>query len=301
MNPWAGIAIVLGGLGLLMFLCQQVASRLNFRPELVRKLVHIGMGFLCAGFPLLFDETWPVFLLAGVAVSALFGIRLTPMLRTSIGSSLHKVQRFSLGEIYFPLAVAIVWFISIDQPIFYSVSVLVLTLADALAALIGTTFGKRLFTTRDGHKSWEGSLAFFSTAFLCIYIPLLLMTKTGQAESLLIALLIAALVMILEAIAWDGLDNLFLPISVCIFLNVYQEFDAKHILWRFVFILLLIAILFCIRARLKLDDASLFGRKFDNLPRLSYWWLEMDLRAFGIICQLHYAHPAKKKAFRESS
>ncbi len=259
MNPWVGIAMVLGGLSLLLILCKQVTRRLNFRPELSRKFIHIGMGILCAGFPLIFENIWPVFLLAGLAISALLVVRLTPLLRTSIGSSLHGVQRFSLGEIYFPLAVAIVWFISIEKPLFYSVSVLVLTLADAFAALIGTRFGQRLFSTRDGHKSWEGSLAFFSTAFLCIFIPLSSLTETGRIESLLIALLIATLVMILEAIAWDGLDNLFLPISVCILLNVYQEVDAEHILWRFLFILLLMTILFSIRSRLKLDDASLLG------------------------------------------
>ncbi len=259
MNPWLGIILVLGALVVLLAVCCRLGRRFAIPAELRRKLVHMGMGLICALFPLLFRESWPVLLLAGLAVAALFSVRSFPALRTTIGASLHAVERSSLGEIFFPIAVAAVWYFSLDRPLYYSLSVLVLTLADAFAALVGTEYGKQRYTTLEGYKTWEGSFMFFAATFLCIHVPLLLLTDTGRAESLLIALLIGILVMIVEAVAWRGLDNLFIPLSVCILLNVYDGFSMSQILFRIVFILLTIAVLFFLRSRTKLDDASLLG------------------------------------------
>jgi phytol kinase len=85
------------------------------------------------------------------------------------------------------------------------------------------------------------------------------MTDIGRAESLLLAMLIGILVMIIEAVAWRGLDNLFIPISVCIFLNIYVDYSAQQMLSRIGGIVLVILLLFFVRSRAKLDDASLLG------------------------------------------
>lgn len=259
MSPWLGILLVLASLGLLLGGCHYGSRRFSLAAELSRKTVHMGMGLICTLFPLIFDATWPVLLLAGVAVASLLVLRLLPTLRTTLGSSLHGVARSSLGELYFPVAVAAVWYISVDKPLYYGLSVLVLTLADAFAALIGTRYGQQRYTTAEGHKTWEGSFTFFFAAFLCIHVPLLLMTTIGRAECLLIALLIAVLVMLVEAVAWRGLDNLFIPLGVCILLNVYDSYTALQILIRIVFILLVIIGLFIVRSRSKLDDAAILG------------------------------------------
>ena len=259
MNPWIGIFSVLGSLGLLLGGCRYASQRFSLSAELSRKIVHMGMGILCTVFPLLFAQTWPVLLLAGVAVVSLLVVRTLPGLRTTIGASLHGVTRSSLGELLFPVAVAAVWYISPENPLYYSLSVLVLTLADAFAALVGTKYGLRHYTTAEGHKSWEGSFTFFSAAFLCIHVPLLLLTTIGRAECLLIALLIAILVMLVEAVAWRGLDNLFIPLCVCILLNVYDSFSAWQILIRIFFILCIIIALFIVRSRSRLDDAAILG------------------------------------------
>lgn len=259
MNPWFGIAIVLGGLVLLLVLCRYGCRRLSLSAELSRKTVHMGMGLICTLFPLFFSETWPVLFLAGTAVCSLVVVRSSAALRRTVGSSLHGVERASLGEIFFPVAVAAVWFFSIEKPLYFSLSVLVLTLADAFAALVGTRYGQQKYTTKEGYKTWEGSFIFFTATFLCIHIPLLLLTDTGRAESLLLALLIGILVMIVEAVAWRGLDNLFIPLCVCVFLNVYEGYDASQIMARIAFILAIIIILFFVRSRSKLDDASILG------------------------------------------
>lgn len=259
MNPWGGILLVLACLGLLLGGCQYSGKRFSLAPELSRKTVHMGMGLICTFFPLLFQEAWPVLLLAGVAVASLLVVRLLPSLRTTIGSSLHGVARSSLGELLFPVAVAAVWYLSLAKPLYYSLSVLVLTLADAFAALVGTRYGQQHYTTAEGHKTWEGSFTFFAAAFLCIHVPLLLLTNIGRAECLLMALLIGILVSLVEAVAWRGLDNLFIPLGVCILLNVYDGYSAVQILTRIVLILLVVPCLLLLRSRTKLDDAAILG------------------------------------------
>jgi len=295
MNPWLGILLVLASLGLLLGSCYYGCRRFSLSAEVSRKTVHMGMGLICALFPLIFLEAWPVFLLATVAGASLLVVRVLPSLRTSIGASLHGVARSSLGELFFPVAVATVWYISFESPIYYSLSVLVLTLADAFAALIGTRYGQQHYTTAEGHKTWEGSLTFFFAAFLCIHVPLLLMTAIGRAECLLIALLIGLLVTIVEAVAWRGLDNLFIPLCVCILLNVYDDYTALQILMRIVFILSVTLSLFIMRSRTKLDDAAILGASLVTYLSVTAGGWQWVLAPGVLFINTFFLGPVKKK------
>ena len=102
---------------------------------------------------------------------------------------------------------------------------LTLALADAGAALIGKRYGTLHYVTGDGEKTVEGSAAFLIVALLSTQVPLLLFTGTGRAESLVIALTLALLVMLLEAIAWRGLDNLFIPLGAFFLLKSFLRMD----------------------------------------------------------------------------
>ncbi|MCB9104568.1 MAG: hypothetical protein H6633_10040 [Anaerolineales bacterium] len=117
-----------------------------------------------------------------------------------------------IGEIYFVGGVATLFFLTGDDPLRFSIPILLLALADAAAALVGIRYGRRHYTTFDGDKTLEGSLAFLVTAFFCIQVPLLLFSPLQSVETLLIALLLSLLLMMVEAVAWRGLDNFFIPI-----------------------------------------------------------------------------------------
>ena len=54
-------------------------------------------------------------------------------------------------------------------------------------------------------------------------MPLLLWTDAGRLESLLIALNLALILMLAEAVAWRGTDNLLLPVLALLLLNVFLE------------------------------------------------------------------------------
>lgn len=161
-HPLIGMALVLAGLGGLLATATMLRQRQWLSAELARKLVHIGMGVLTLSFPWLFRESWPVIALAALAVATLLVVRLLPSWRQRVGGALHDVARQSLGEIYFPLSVAIVFVFARGEPMLFVVPILILTFADAVAALVGVRYGAAHYTTLEGRKSTEGSVAFLS-------------------------------------------------------------------------------------------------------------------------------------------
>jgi phytol kinase len=238
-NPILGIIFVLAILGGLMGGLRLYQTLAAPHPELVRKLLHIGMGLTTLSLPWLFDTAWPVLVLAGLSIVALGALRILSNFRAGLGNVLSAVARSSLGEIYFPMAVTALFllylYVDPENParlMLYCIPILLLTLADAAAALIGISYGRLHYETADGQKSAEGSLAFFTCAFLVVHIPLLLFTDTPRAETLLIAVLLAWLAMMFEAIAWRGLDNLVLPLVCYLLLRIYLNLSVDELLAR---------------------------------------------------------------------
>jgi len=106
-------------------------------------------------------------------------------------------------------------------------------LADTVAALTGTEYGKHGYTATGATKSMEGSIAFFSVAFFSVNVALVVFSDAGRIETLLISLNIALIVMLLEAIAWRGLDNIFIPLGVFITLRLYLAMPLGQLWDRF--------------------------------------------------------------------
>jgi phytol kinase len=239
-HPLLGMALVLLTLGTLLG-ALTVYRRVGApHPELLRKLLHVGMGLTTLLFPFLFSEAWPVLVLGALSVLLMLGMRLISGLKAGVGQVVGGVSRFSLGEIYFPVAVAILWLLYVYGPqepagrrlLLYLVPVLLLTISDALAALVGIAYGGHKYATSDGAKSHEGSIAFFLSAFLCVHVPLLLIGDRGRPETLLIAVLLALLATMFEAIAWSGLDNLALPLISHLLLVLYWDLSVAKLLER---------------------------------------------------------------------
>jgi phytol kinase len=259
MNPWLGILLVLALLGLAFLLLRLFEKHRSPHPEVLRKLMHVPMGLITASFPWLFDQVWPVLLLAASSLAVLVLVRSGFSATRSVRGVLHGVERSSWGELLFPVSVALLFVLAQGDPLLYSVPILILALADAVAALIGVYYGQTQFKTLEGSKSIEGSFAFFIVAFLCVHVAVLLFTDTGRVESLLIGLLMGIIVMLFEAVAWRGLDNLFIPVASFALLKSYLDADAMDLSVRLVVILLLGVFLMFWRRRSTLDDSALIG------------------------------------------
>ena len=283
LSPWFGILLVLVLLGGVMAALKLISARCCLHPETSRKAVHILMGMVTLSFPWLFREAWPVLLLTVLAVAALAGTRLVAPLQKQFGTVLNGVERHSLGEVYFPLAVSALFVLSSENRLLYLIPLLTLTLADAVAALVGIRYGQHRFCTSEGTKSAEGSLAFFMVAFLSAHVPLLLLSSAGRAESLLIALVLGILVMLFEAVSVGGLDNLFIPLGCYALLRRYLMLEADELLLRLGAILLLALLVFIWRRRTTLKESGLLAAAlvgYMNWALGGWQWLTVSLVLF---------------------
>lgn len=215
-------------------------GRFGLHPEVRRKLMHVGMGLTCAAFPWIFDSAWWVAVACGLSLAVLLWVRRGGGAAGTLGSSLFGVTRRSLGDLCFAIVVVLLFALA-EDPVFYVVPVLVLTLGDAAAALIGIAYGRVRYTTRDGVKSWEGSVTMFTTAFAAVHVPLLLGTEIGRAETLLIALILAVLATLLEGMAWNGLDNLTIPFGTYLMLVALADENTMMLLGSAVVLMVLLA------------------------------------------------------------
>jgi phytol kinase len=228
-------------------------------PEWARKLMHMGSGLIALALPWLFSETWPVIVLALLASGGMFALKYVRRLRSGLGAVTGSVVRSTLGEVWFPLGAGTVFALSGGDKLLYSIPILILTFADASAALIGIFYGVYRYTASDGPKTLEGSLAFFQTAFLSALIPILLFTEIGRTETLLISLLMGLLSMLLDAMAWQGLDNLLIPVLSFLLLRAFVNLDAAVLLAQFAVTLAMIAFVIFWRKRTTLNDSALMG------------------------------------------
>jgi phytol kinase len=173
----------------------------------------MSLGLTALSFPWLFDSVWPVLLLGAGSITGFVGIRIgLPVLRR-LGHSLAGITRVSLGEFCFITATCIVFAVASDDPVLYSIPMLLLSFADAAAALVGTAYGRHRYQTWDGYKTLEGSAAFFVVACACIYLPLAFYTEASNPQSAAVAVLVAMATTVLEASMGRGFDNLLVPLG----------------------------------------------------------------------------------------
>lgn len=198
-------------------------------PELLRKLLHIGMGMVSLSLPWLFDTPWPVLVLAGLFLLGLLGGRSFLRWRRVMDGIIYGVHRTSVGDLYFPVAVAAVFLVSAGNLVTFSAPILTITLADAAAALVGTRYGTHRFGRTGREKSVEGSLAFFIVALPCIYVPLRYWTGSRWVATLLLSLNVALLATLVEALSRNGLDNLTVPCAVLLLLRTLHALDGSSL------------------------------------------------------------------------
>ncbi len=258
-NPLAGILLTLLLLGLMLGCLKAYHVRFAPHPELLRKLVHIGMGLVTLSFPWLFDRPWPVMVLAVAAVALLIAVKAPGPLREVLGGVVDSVERPSHGDVYFPVAVALLFWLAGGDRLLFCIPILMLTLGDSIAALVGIRYGRLLFTTGRGRKSFEGSLACFIVTLMVTLVPLLRFSYIGWVQVLLIALIVALLATLLEAIAWDGLDNLFVPLGGFLLLKTHLQMSAPTLSVHLLVTLALFLLVVMWRRCTSLNDSAVLG------------------------------------------
>jgi phytol kinase len=197
----------------ILVLAETVRRVFAVESEWTRKLVHVLMGLTASAFPWLFCDGR-----SAVLLCALFAVVLGASLAFSGLPSIHRVDRRTAGALWFPLGVAWVFVAARGRSDLYVMAMLVLTLADPAAAVVGRAGGTHRLRL-GGSKTLEGSLAFFLVASSCLVVALSLTTPLHAAESFVRAIAIAALLTAVELLSPAGSDNFLVPVAAFLLLE----------------------------------------------------------------------------------
>ena len=254
--------IVLAAFMMFFLILNKLEKDEKLNSELIRKILHIGSGIGGLALPFIFEKKSSVIILGTIFLALLISIRIVKHKITGFKKVLETKNRKTFGDIYFIISILGLWLVSSDNKVTYALPLIILMFSDAFAALIGEFYSKYKFNTGFGTKSIEGSATFFlTTYFVCINF-FLLFSDISSLNIVLVSLLLSILTMILEVISWNGLDNLFVPFFVYLFLRLNLYLTAQELMYKFWVIIVLFVIIILNRKKTTLtrvaQTASLF-------------------------------------------
>jgi uncharacterized protein (TIGR00297 family) len=252
-SEWISFSLLFLGLGTFIVIAELVRKALRWSPEVTRKLVHISTGVLIFFAPDIFSSGIPAILLAVIFISINFAA-----IKFGLLKGMHGTNRRSYGTVYYPLSFLILVLLCWDAvPQVISISILVLGLSDAAAAIVGENLpSPHVYRLTSDRKSLEGSAAMFATTFFVVFFfldtsfglkgTLTLIPDVNLSRPLLAGLIASAVSLFAtawEAISSRGLDNLTIPLSVAFVLHFFLVPFPHHHVEQF-FVGLALAVIF---------------------------------------------------------
>lgn len=185
-------------------LMELVAALIHLQIETSRKLIHITAGITVAFLPyvLSFQEI--------IYLSLLFVLLMTISRQKNLFSSIHSVSRYTYGEIYFPAAVCIMAAF-FPTKLLFGYGILIMSISDGLASLVGQRLGKRNYKFFNANKSYLGSFVFFLSSIAIGFMVFLVAGLPINILSISFIFIFAIILTAAEASLSFGLDNLILP------------------------------------------------------------------------------------------
>lgn len=208
------IVLNLLALGFFTLGCEYLWLSKKIGAEDARKIMHIFGGVNAAFWPLYmsWDE---IRLLIVISILAIVVLRFG-----KIAKSFFAVGRKSIGDLLGPLTIGVLAFISPPTVLFVLI-VLHIALADGLAAVVGTRYGKSNAYSVLGHKkSVVGTLTFVATSMLIVLGVYIIGGFTGSV-SVLAVYFIPLIVAGIENIGVYGLDNTLVAVAVGMLAKVF--------------------------------------------------------------------------------
>jgi phytol kinase len=176
--------------------------------EYSRKFLHLGSGLLLAILPIFNATPFDALLIAMICGSVLLlGQRLKPM-----GRYLDFIFDKREGALWYIVAIITCAPLLRDHDELFTLAFLLMAIADVVAAYIGMRYA----STRFLNKSRLGSLAFALTSLIITAVWLHFGAAQGGYNSVLFLPSIVLVSTIVEALSKNGLDNLTVPLSVCV-------------------------------------------------------------------------------------
>lgn len=207
--------------GLILIIGEFLYRNLKLKPEWSRNFSHLAVGIVSLPYPWLFSSHWWVLLLAIQSSLILYITRARGMI-----PSHHKTAGKSLGSYLFFVSIYLCYMASfyLHRPHYFVFPILVLSVSDVSAAIIGRRFGRKptafLKPLYAGGKTFAGTLAFFFSAFAVLTVAYYYYLQTDMIYAIGLAFLISMVTAITEAKSHKGSDNFFTPSTSLIIMYI---------------------------------------------------------------------------------
>lgn len=261
--------------------------------EVARKLFHFTAS-ICAAFSVLLVETQEILLLFGAA-SILISLLL---IKFDFLKLLKRSKTKNWGLFFLPLSftVLVLFLFPINKEIIF-LSMLLLGVADASAALFGSFFSDSYFYLTSDKKSFIGSFAFFVTSiviFILFFAGVVNVDKIPDfffslADILLFAVVTTILLTVVEAMSSRGFDNFTIPIFTSIIFYVFSLGNNFLLINQFALGVFLAAVVALVSIKFKFLTANGSAATFilaSFIFGLGGWKWSLPIMTFFILSSL---------------
>ena len=220
-----------------------------------RKVIHITVGIAVSLTPYIFTYNHqPVFL-----AFIFFLINFYTHRNNSL-KSIHSIKRESYGTIFFPISYLLLASLFWDYPKHLTISFFILAVADPFAFIIGRNVkGKISYNILGDHKTMQGSIAMFTCSLIIILtLSIHFFNQWDVGYKLIAAIIISFAVTIAEAFSYKGSDNLSIPITAFLFIELLHHINRNQIIFEyFISLLIIILVLFIAHKKRHLSFSGL--------------------------------------------
>ena len=163
-NDFIGLAISYVYATGLLVIGEGLRKLFGVKPDLTRKVIHIGAGMWVFAVLLLFKH-WEIGI---IPFASFIGLNYLFYRYRIVGAM--DTQDSSPGTVYFAISVTLLFGLlwrpdgPVDSVAIAVAGIMAMTWGDALAALIGRRFGQHKYQVGNSVRSWEGSAAMVVTA-----------------------------------------------------------------------------------------------------------------------------------------
>ena len=223
-NEWQTFFIIFISIIFLIIVSYYILDKKLVSPDSNRRLIHVIIGLMISMSPHIFvHNTYPSLL-------ALFFVILNTLaFKTKAFSGIHSQNRKSYGTIYFPLSYLMITFFFWNYSQFVTLSLLILSLSDPIAAQIGSNRDSLLkFKIWQDYKTIEGTVAFFISTLIILSIGSYFFMNHHFTFIIIFVLLTSVFSTISEITSKMGTDNFSIPIiSILIMIGLNNEISLQ--------------------------------------------------------------------------
>ncbi|MEO8863196.1 MAG: hypothetical protein ABI354_02640 [Candidatus Saccharimonadales bacterium] len=205
------ISCILGGLVVLGG--ELLRKRGSVSNETSRKLTHMAHGLVVASWCYGVGYGWII------AAEVVFLISVVAARRLGLFKAMRQVNRSSWGDVLFPLAVIA---IAATNPsnILFAATLVILGLADGLAALVGQNIKSYHYKAFNQDKSLAGTATFWIVSFLVTYLVLIKSgVRVNDISTIFVLVTIPSILSFMENVSPYGTDNFTVPLMTMLLLS----------------------------------------------------------------------------------